>query len=408
MKRILVFALLGVLLLAAFGSVSAQDDATLVLWHAKQDAEGDALLAILYYCMEANPGLVIEPVFNPSATMQDSYRSAAGAGEGPDLLVWANDFAGELANSGLIMPVDAQISEETRAQASEAAWGTFAVNGEQFGVPFSAKTLAFFYNRALVPDAPATWADVLSTSADLAEEGFTGLAFQNGTFHSAGFLYALGGSWLTEDYNANFEPGTPGGDAMVAFLQFYQDTYNLGQDPASGVVMDGSSPNPGFQQGTVAMVYDGIWNLAQFESDLGDDLGVAVMPALDNGVVPMMWAQSEGFMMNAKNEGNTAKLDAFSTFAGCITGVEAQTLAATEGGLLPVNPAVELENPNLQVFAEQLALGAPFPNVAELSQFWGAIDNARARVAEGGEDPATVAADLQVEVQAGIDALRAG
>ncbi len=408
MKRIFVFVLLGVLLMAAFGSVAAQDDATLVLWHAKQDAEGDALLAILDYCMEANPGLVIEPVFNPSATMQDSYRSAAGAGEGPDLLVWANDFAGELANSGLIMPVDAQISEETRAQASEAAWGTFAVSGEQYGVPFSAKTLAFFYNRALVPDAPATWADVLSTSADLAEEGFTGLAFQNGTFHSAGFLYALGGGWLTEEYNANFEPGTPGGDAMVAFLQFYQDMYNLGQDPASGVVMDGSSPNPGFQQGTVAMVYDGIWNLAQFESDLGDDLGVAVMPALDNGVVPMMWAQSEGFMMNAKNEGNTAKLDAFATFAGCITGVEAQTLAATEGGLLPVNPAVELENPNLQVFAEQLALGAPFPNVAELSQFWGAIDNARARVAEGGEDPATVAEELQVEVQAGIDALRAG
>ncbi|HYO87245.1 MAG TPA: extracellular solute-binding protein, partial [Candidatus Limnocylindrales bacterium] len=176
MKRILVFALLGVLLVAAFGSVQAQDDSTLVLWHAKQDAEGDALLAIIDYCQTANPGLTIEPVFNPSATMQDSYRSSAGAGEGPDIMVWANDFSGELANSGLIMPIDSLISDETRAQASESAWGTFAVNGEQYGVPLSAKTLAFFYNQALVPDAPATWQDVLDISAELAQDGITGLA----------------------------------------------------------------------------------------------------------------------------------------------------------------------------------------------------------------------------------------
>lgn len=404
MKRILVFALLGVLLVAAFGSVQAQDDATLVLWHSKQQAEGDALLAIIDYCMEANPGLVVEQVYTPDNTLRDSFQAAAGAGEGPDVIITANDNAGVFSNAGLIAPL--VLSEETLANASDAAWGTFQVGGEQYGVPFSAKTLAFFYNRDLVPDAPATWADVLAISEELAQDGITGLAFQPGTFHSAGFLHALGGSWLTPDYNANFEPGTPGGDAMVAFLTWYQNLYNLAQDPNSGVVFDGASPNPGFQTGTVAMVYDGIWNLAQFESDLGDSLGVSIMPALDNGNVPSMWAQADGFMLNAKDAGNAAKEEAFATFANCVTGVDAQTLAATEGGLLPVNPAVVLDNPNLQVFAEQLALGTPFPNVAELGQFWSAIDNARSQV-EGGADPAAVTAELQTTVQTGIDALRA-
>ncbi|MBL8146510.1 MAG: extracellular solute-binding protein [Anaerolineae bacterium] len=404
MKRILVFALLGVLLVAAFGSVQAQDDATLVLWHSKQQAEGDALLAILDYCMEANPGLVVEQVYTPDNTLRDSFQAAAGAGEGPDVIITANDNAGVFSNAGLIAPV--VLSEETLANASDAAWGTFQVGGEQYGVPFSAKTLAFFYNRDLVPDAPATWADVLAISEELAQDGITGLAFQPGTFHSAGFLHALGGSWLTPEYNANFEAGTPGGDAMVAFLTWYQDLFNMAQDPASGVVFDGASPNPGFQTGTVAMVYDGIWNLAQFESDLGDSLGVSIMPALDNGNVPSMWAQADGFMLNAKDAGNAAKEEAFATFANCVTGVDAQTLAATEGGLLPVNPAVTLENPNLQVFAEQLALGTPFPNVAELGQFWAAIDNARSQV-EGGADPAEVTAELQTTVQTGIDNLRA-
>ena len=404
MKRILVFALLGVLLVAAFGSVQAQDDSTLVLWHSKQQAEGDALLAIIDYCMEANPGLVVEQVYTPDNTLRDSFQASAGAGEGPDVIITANDNAGVFSNAGLIAPV--VLSEETLANASDAAWGTFQVGGEQYGVPFSAKTLAFFYNHDLVPDAPATWADVLAISEELAADGITGLAFQPGTFHSAGFLHALGGSWLTPEYNANFEAGTPGGDAMVAFLTWYQDLFNLAQDPTSGVVFDGASPNPGFQTGTVAMVYDGIWNLAQFESDLGDSLGVSIMPALDNGNVPSMWAQADGFMLNAKNAGNAAKEEAFATFANCVTGVDAQTLAATEGGLLPVNPAVELENPNLQVFAEQLALGTPFPNVAELGQFWTAIDNARSQV-EGGADPAAVTAELQTTVQTGIDTLRA-
>ena len=404
MKRILVFALLGVLLVAAFGSVQAQDDSTLVLWHSKQQAEGDALLAIIDYCMEANPGLVVEQVYTPDNTLRDSFQASAGAGEGPDVIITANDNAGVFSNAGLIAPV--VLSEETLANASDAAWGTFQVGGEQYGVPFSAKTLAFFYNHDLVPDAPATWADVLAISEELAADGITGLAFQPGTFHSAGFLHALGGSWLTPEYNANFEAGTPGGDAMVAFLTWYQDLFNLAQDQTSGVVFDGASPNPGFQTGTVAMVYDGIWNLAQFESDLGDSLGVSIMPALDNGNVPSMWAQADGFMLNAKNAGNAAKEEAFATFANCVTGVDAQTLAATEGGLLPVNPAVELENPNLQVFAEQLALGTPFPNVAELGQFWTAIDNARSQV-EGGADPAAVTAELQTTVQTGIDTLRA-
>ena len=156
MKRILVFALLGVLLVAAFGSVQAQDDSTLVLWHSKQQAEGDALLAILDYCMEANPGLVVEQVYTPDNTLRDSFQSAAGAGEGPDIVIAANDNAGVFANAGLIMPLDDLLSEETLANASDAAWGTYQVNGEQYGVPLSAKTLAFFYNRDLVPDAPAT------------------------------------------------------------------------------------------------------------------------------------------------------------------------------------------------------------------------------------------------------------
>lgn len=406
MKGLLGIAAGAMLAAMAVGTVGAQDSASLVLWHAKQDAEGDALLALIDFCAD-NYGVTVEQVFNPSNTYQDSVRSAISTGEGPDMLIWANDWAGELADAGSIAPVTSLITDELHANASDTAWGLFTYNDDVWGIPYSAKTLAFFYNRALVPDAPETWAEVLAISEELALDGVTGLAFQNGFFHSAGFLYSLGGSLMDADGNANFAPDTEGAAAMDAFLQLHQDMYNLAQDPASGVVVDGASPNPGFQQGDVAMVYDGVWNLAQFEQDLGDDLGVAIMPALDNGNVPALFAQGEGFMLSAAAAADEAKTAAFSSWAACVTSVEGQTIAAEEGGLLPVNGAVEVDDPNLAVFGEQFALGTPFPNRAELSQFWGPMGEAITAVSSGGQTPAEARAAAYDLIQTGIDSMHA-
>lgn len=390
----------------AVGTVGAQDSASLVLWHAKQDAEGDALLALIDYCAE-NYGVTVEQVFNPSNTYQDSVRAAIATDEGPDMIIWANDWAGELANAGSIAPVTDLVTDELHANASDTAWGLFTYGDDIWGIPYSAKTLAFFYNRALVPEAPETWADVLAISEELALDGVTGLAFQNGFFHSAGFLYSLGGSLMDADGNANFAADTDGAAAMDAYLQLHQDMYNLAQDPASGVVIDGASPNPGFQQGDVAMVYDGIWNLAQFEQDLGDDLGVSLMPALDNGNVPALFAQGEGFMLSNNAAADEAKTAAFASWAACVTSVEGQTIAAEEGGLLPVNGAVEVADPNLAVFGEQFALGTPFPNRPELSQFWGPMGEAITAVSSGGQTPAEARVAAYDLIQTGIDGMHA-
>jgi maltose-binding protein MalE len=404
-KMVLSTMLITMLLIVSLVPVVAQDGVTLVLWHAKQDAEGDALLAIIEAFNDQSDGVTVEAVFNPSGTIQDSFRAAAGSGEGPDMIIWANDSAGDWATAGLVTPITELIDDDLRAQATESAWGTATFNEEVYGVPFSAKTLAFFYNKALVPDAPETWADVLMISAELAEEGVTGLAFQNGFFHSAGFLYSLGGQLMDEDGNADFADGTAGAEAMDAYLQFHKDLYDLAQDPDNGIIIDGASPNPLFQQGEVAMVYDGIWNLAQFESDLGDDLGVSIMPALDNGEVPALFAQTELFYAVSSMAGDDVKLAAFIEWGWFVTSEDGQTIAATEGGLMPVNPVVELENPNLQVFADQFALGTPFPNRAELSQFWGPMGDAITAVTAGGEDAATARMNAHELIQAGIDSM---
>ncbi len=407
--KLLALGLLIALLTGLMGGVTAQDEVTLVLWHALQDAEADGALAILEAFQAANPGITVEAVYNPSNTLQDSYITAAGSGEGPDLVLWANDAVGAWVQSNLILDITASVDEELQAQVTDSGWGTFTYEGAIYGVPINAKTLAFFYNKSLVLDAPETWADVLDISSELAADGLIGLGFQNGFFHSAGFLYGLGGSLMDVEGNATFGPDGEGREAMEAYLQLHQDMYQLSLDPASGVIIDGTSPLPQFQTGEVAMVYDGIWNLAQFESDLGDDLGVVVMPALDNGTVPAMFAQTTGIMANSTLADDEAKVNAFITLMKFVTGEEGQRIGLDLAGWLPVNPNVTIDdNPNLQVFADQFALGTPFPNRGELAAFWGPMGDAITAVSAGGETPADAAQAAYDLIQAQIDQIHAG
>jgi maltose/maltodextrin transport system substrate-binding protein len=406
--KLFILGLLVVLMTGLMSGVTAQDEVTLVLWHALQDAEADGALAILEAFQAAHPNIKIDPVFNPSGTLEDSYITAAGAGEGPDMVIWANDRSGSWAQAGVILDITEYIDDELRAQVTDSGWGTFTFEGSIYGAPINAKTLAFFYNKSLVLDAPETWAEVIQISAELAQDGLVGLGFQNGFFHSAGFLFALGGTLMDDEGNATFGPDGPNRAEMEAYLQLHQDMYNLSQDPASGIIIDQSSPLPQFQTGDVAMVYDGIWNLAQFESDLGDDLGVSIMPALDNGVVPAMFAQTTGIMANAKLAGDQAKIDAFITFLKFVTSEEAQLMGLEKAGWLPVNPNVSIDsNPNLQVFADQFALGTPFPNRAELAAFWGPMGDAITAVGAGGETPADATQAAYELIQASIDEIHA-
>jgi maltose-binding protein MalE len=108
-------------------------------------------------------------------------------------------------------------------------------------------------------------------------------------------------------------------------------------------------------------------------------------------------------------EGDQAKIDAFIQFAKFVTGEEAQLLGLDLAGWLPVNPNVSIDSsPNLQVFADQFALGTPFPNRAELAAFWGPMGDAIAAVAAGGETPADAADAAYELIQSSIDDMHAG
>ena len=387
------------------GGVSAREDVVhLMLWHGQQGAQAEALQALINAFQKLYPAVTVTPVYYPSGTLPTAF-AAADPDQAPDVILAANDTVAIWANAGLVKDLKLTIPKSLKSQASALVWGLFRFNDGLYGVPYSAQTLAFFYNKALVPTALKSWADVLSSAQQIHADhaNMTGLAFQNGFFQSAGFLFAQGGQLINTDGNAAFADESDGALALDAYLQFQKDMSVLGRDASSGIIVDASSPNPGFEAGSVAMIYDGLWNLAQYEQALGNNLGVSTMPALDNGSVPAMFVQGEGFYLSASAD--DAKTQAFIDWSKFVTSVTGQTIALRQGGLLPVNRVLRLDDPNLKTFADQVALGTPFPNQPEIGEFWGPLSDAIMAVTTGSKSPDQARHDAYTAIQSALNAL---
>ncbi|MBI1259760.1 MAG: extracellular solute-binding protein [Chloroflexi bacterium] len=400
----LISALLVCFLVVGGVSAREEDIVHLMLWHSQQGAQANALQALINAFQNVYPTITITPIFYASGTLPAAFASVEPE-QRPDMLLAANDSVGFWVNAGLVKDLSVTISGSLKSQASITAWSLFQFKEDFYAIPYSAQTLAFFYNKALVPTIPTTWGDVLAAAQQVHADhtNITGLAFQNGFFQSAGFLFAQGGQLLDLDGNAAFADGSDGAAALDKYLLFQKDMSALGRDVSSGVIVDASSPNPGFEAGTVAMIYDGLWNLTQYEQDLGDNLGVSTMPVLDNGKVPAMFVQGQGFYLAASADDVTTR--AFIDWGKFVTSVAGQTIVLRQGGLLPVNPTVQPDSPNLRAFADQIALGTPFPNRQEISEFWGPLSDAITAVVTGDKSPDQARHDAYIAIQTALDAL---
>src|SRR5262245_26904215 len=121
MKRNFWLALALVMLLVGPIAVSSQSPVKLVLLNAKHGQEADGLLALIDAFQQAHPDITIEQVYNPSGTITSSFQAAAGTGEGPDMIIWANDSVGPWATAHLIADISSGVDDTLKAQATDSA-----------------------------------------------------------------------------------------------------------------------------------------------------------------------------------------------------------------------------------------------------------------------------------------------
>ena len=96
--------------------------------------------------------------------IRDQLAVAGPAGEGPDIIIGAHDWLGQLVTNGLVAPLDlASVSGDFL----DAAMNAFVYDGQQYGLPYATENIAFVCNADIVETAPATWDEVMTLAETL-------------------------------------------------------------------------------------------------------------------------------------------------------------------------------------------------------------------------------------------------
>ncbi|MGM0410773.1 MAG: sugar ABC transporter substrate-binding protein, partial [Bacillota bacterium] len=135
MKKFLVLSLALVMLLGFTSFASASEPGKLLIWADENRLE---VLKDLETEFEDEFGIPVEIQEKAFGDIRDSMRVEAPSGEGPDIIIGAHDWLGELVTNGLISPIDLSGIED---QIIDTAVEAFTWKGETYSLPYAIESV---------------------------------------------------------------------------------------------------------------------------------------------------------------------------------------------------------------------------------------------------------------------------
>lgn len=304
--------------------------------------------------------------------IRDQLAIAGPAGEGPDIVIGAHDWLGQLVANGLVAPVDLGASQ---GEFLEAAVNAFVYEGQLYGVPYATENIAFFCNPELVDPAPTTWAEVEALATELeASSGGATTAWTiqtNDPYHFFPVMNSFGG-YVFAETPAGYDASDVGLDsegalASASFLENMAASGHLQAD------VDYDVMHALFTGGQVACIGTGPWALSLIR-----DSGVAyTINAFPDGGAgdgrPFLGVQ--GFMVSAFSENQLLAQTVLTEVFAQPEFMQAMYDADPRpSAYLAVRDATS--DPDLAAFAAAGAEGLAMPAIPEMSSVWEAWTNA--------------------------------
>nr|WP_260408024.1 maltose ABC transporter substrate-binding protein [Planomonospora venezuelensis] len=310
---------------------------------------------------------------------QQTFTTASQAGEGPDVLVGAHDWIGNLVQNGLIDPVP--MTEEQLAGYADVARRAVTYDGQVYGVPYAVENLALFRNTELAPDAPATFDELVDTGKKLKKAGkveeIVGypVSQQNGqsgdTYHLYP-LYTSGGAHLFGT--------TPQGDPDPADLGVgtkesvaaFERIAALGEKGEGALKRSFTSDNAAaaFNEGKTAFMVAGPWRLADVRK-AGVKYDVTPVPGFKDAGPARPFVGVQSFFVASKGR-NKALAQEFVT--GSLASAEvAQALFDAEPRMPALKKALEYaaaKDPDVAKFQAAAENGTPLPAIPQMVAIW--------------------------------------
>ncbi|HJB64322.1 MAG TPA: maltose ABC transporter substrate-binding protein [Candidatus Microbacterium pullistercoris] len=366
---------------------------TLTVW---VDAERVDALQGAADAYEEQAGVAVELIGKDTADIKDDFIQQVPTGEGPDIAMGAHDWLGELSTNGVVAPLELGDSASGYLDvAIEAA----TYDGTVYMLPYAVENLAVLRNTELVPEAAASFDEMLQAGQDagldqpfVVEQGAEGNPYHLYPFQTAFGAPVFG----TNDAGYDATDLQIGGENGEAFATW------LGEQGAAGVFntdIDGDIAKQAFLDGDAAFWLTGPWNVGAAQ-DSGIDVAIDSVPSPTDQVASP-FAGVKGFFLSSESENQVAATDFLVNYLGT---EEAQLSLFEAGNILPALSAAAdtaSSDPIIAGFAEVGAESVPMPAIPEMGSVWEYWGIAQAEVINGA-DPVERWQKLTADVESAI------
>jgi arabinogalactan oligomer/maltooligosaccharide transport system substrate-binding protein len=355
-------------------------DADLLVWTDSLKIDGVTKVAEAFG--EAN-GITVE-VQAISEDLQGSFVTADAAGNGPDVVVGAHDWIGNLVQNGAIEPLN--LTADELSGYSEKAVQATTYDGKLYGVPYGIEALALYRNTDVVPDEPATLDDAIAAGQKAVDEGKVDSALNlpvgelGDAYHMEPLLTSMGGYIFAYDDATGYDP-TDVGIGKEGSLAAAEKISQLAKDRVLRTSISGDNSIALFTSGKAAFLVSGPWALADVQK-AGFGYAIQPIPGFQGqeAAAPFMGAQA--FMVAA----NGANKDIAQEFVN--NGVNSEESMQTlfdETKLPPAMTSVQeaVEDPDIAVFADAANAGAPMPAIPAMASVWEPLGKAYSAIVSG-------------------------
>jgi len=363
-------------------------DADLVIW--TDDARAGVVQQIGDEFGEAN-GITVAVQQLDFGSIRDNLVSRGPVGEGPDIIVGAHDWLGQLVTNGAVAPLELG---DSVADYQPVAIEALTYDGIVYGLPYAVENVALFRNTALAPQPPADFESMLADGKARVDAGEADLplALQVGEVGDVYHFYPIQTSFGSNIFGTNpdgsYNPAdlqidNEGGLAFAAKLREWVDAGYLNADVTFDIATEA------FANGRAPYAITGPWNVEAF-TEAGVEFSVEAIPSA-GGQPSQPFVGVQGFMVSAYAENPLVAND----FVVNYLGTEEVARSLYDTGKRPPARTSVLEqvssDPVIAGFGNYGAQGQPLPSIPAMSTVFTDYGNAQRDILLGSGDPVELA-----------------
>jgi arabinogalactan oligomer/maltooligosaccharide transport system substrate-binding protein len=370
------------------GGAPARGDADLVIW--TDELKIDAIREIADGFAEDN-GITVD--VQAVTDLQANFITANTAGNGPDVVVGAHDWIGNMVQNGAVDPL--QLTPDQLGAYAENAVEAVTYQDQLYGLPYGVEALVLYRNTDIVPDEPATLDDAFAAgqaavTAGQAESPFNLPVGELGdAYHMQPLYTSAGGYVFGQEADGGYNPadlgiGQPG---SVTAAQKIFDLGEAGQKVLSKSV-SGDNSIALFAAGKSPFLLSGPWALTTLnDSDI--NFAIQPVPGFAGAAPARPFTGVQAFFVASQGQ-NKAFAQEFVT--STMNTEEAMQTMFDMANLPPAMTSLQqsagASDPNLAAFLEAANTGDPMPNIPQMAAVFEPLGKAYAAII-GGADPAT-------------------